>query len=142
MTAIPSQESIDVEFKSDQNKLPDNDLIEAVICLANAQGGTLYLGVEDDGQVTGLHPDRPQQVTAIAALVANRTSPGLSVRTEVIPVNDLRVLVISVAQSTDSVARSDGLIKRRRIGSNGKPECVPFLPHEYASKAAFKEAMS
>ena len=136
MTVLPTTEAIDVEFKSDQDKLSDGDLIEAVICLANAQGGSVYLGVEDNGRVTGLHPERPQQVIGIAALIANRTSPGLSVRTEVVQVNDLRVLVITVPQSTDIVARSDGLIKRRRIGSNGKPECVPFLPHEYASRRA------
>ncbi len=136
MTVLPTTEAIDIEFKSDQGKLSDGDLIEAVICLANAQGGKLYLGIEDDGQVTGLHPQRPQTVTGLAALIANRTSPGLAIGTEAVEVDGLRVLVITVPQSTDIVARSDGLIKRRRIGSNGKPECVPFLPHEYASRRA------
>lgn len=136
MTVIPSQESIDIEFKSDQDKLSDSDLIEALICLANAQGGKLYLGVEDDGRVTGLHPQRPQAVSGLAALIANRTSPGLAIGTDIVEVDGLRVLIITVPQSTDIVARSDGLIKRRRIGSNGKPECVPFLPHEYASRRA------
>jgi ATP-dependent DNA helicase RecG len=28
------------------------------------------------------------------------------------------------------------LVKRRRIGGNGQPECVPFLPYEYASRRA------
>lgn len=28
-----------------------------VVCLANTAGGDLYLGVEDDGTVTGLHPE-------------------------------------------------------------------------------------
>ena len=45
MTAplIPPRETLEVEFKSDRDALNDDDLIEALVCLANAQGGTLYL---------------------------------------------------------------------------------------------------
>jgi ATP-dependent DNA helicase RecG len=136
MSGLPTQEGLEIEFKSDLDKLPDADLIEAVICLANAKGGSLYLGVEDDGSVTGLHSERPQQLEGLVALIANRTSPGLTVSTEVLDVNQMRVLVMKVPQSKDIVARSDGLIKRRRMGAHGKPECVPFLPHEYASRRA------
>jgi len=49
---IPSKESLKVEFKSDRKKLSDRDLIEAVVCLANTQGGQIYLGVENDGTST------------------------------------------------------------------------------------------
>jgi len=53
---IAGGESLTAEFKSDQGPLSDADLIEIVVCLANSQGGTLLVGVEDDGRVTGLHP--------------------------------------------------------------------------------------
>ena len=46
--AIPSSESLTIEFKSDRKRLPDTELVEAVVCLANAEGGELWLGVEDD----------------------------------------------------------------------------------------------
>jgi ATP-dependent DNA helicase RecG len=39
---IPPTETLEVEFKSDRDCLNDDDLIEALICLANANGGTLY----------------------------------------------------------------------------------------------------
>lgn len=42
--AIPACESLEVEFKSDRDPLNDDDLVEALVCLANAQGGHLYLG--------------------------------------------------------------------------------------------------
>ncbi len=48
---IAGGETLAVEFKSDVERLPDAELIEAVTCLANAQGGTLLVGVEDDGRV-------------------------------------------------------------------------------------------
>ena len=36
---LPLVESLTVEFKSDRKRLPDRELVEAVICLANAEGG-------------------------------------------------------------------------------------------------------
>lgn len=40
MTArLPPRETLTVEFKSGLKKLPDRELIEALICLANAEGG-------------------------------------------------------------------------------------------------------
>ena len=49
---LPSAESLTVEFKSDRKRLPDSDLVEAIVCLANAEGGALWLGVEN-GDVNG-----------------------------------------------------------------------------------------
>lgn len=134
--ALPEKETLEVEFKSDRDALNDDELVEALICLANAQGGTLYLGVENDGSVTGLHLSRPQQVSGLAAMVANRTAPNLSVQVDVQFHQDQRIAAISVPRSPDIIARTDGLVKRRRIGGNGQPECVPFLPQEYASRRA------
>ena len=133
---IPLKETIEVEFKSDRDALNDNDLIEALICLANAQGGSLYLGVEDDGTVTGLHESRPADISGLAALVANRTAPSLYVHVETLLCTNKRVAAIRVDRSPEIVARSDGLVKRRRMNAHGQPECVPFLPHEYASRRA------
>lgn len=134
--AIPERETLEIEFKSDRGPLNDDDLIEAVICLANAQGGTLYLGVENDGIVTGLHASRPADIGGLAALIANRTSPALQIQAEAMTLPSHRVAAIHVPRSPEVIARSDGLVKRRRIGGNGQPECAPFLPHEYASRRA------
>ena len=51
---LPPAESLTVEFKSDRKRLSVNELVEAIVCLANAEGGELWLGVEDDGTPTGL----------------------------------------------------------------------------------------
>ncbi len=133
---IPKHESLEVEFKSDRDCLNDDDLVEALICLANAQGGTLYLGVENDAAPTGLHGSRPADISSLAALIANRTAPRLQVQVQEQLVSGVRVAAITVPRCSDIIARSDGLVKRRRIGGNGQPECVPFLPNEYASRRA------
>ena len=134
--AIPKHESLEVEFKSDRDCLNDDDLVEALICLANAQGGTLYLGVENDATPTGLHTSRPADSSSLAALIANRTAPRLQVQVKELLASSVRVAVITVPRCSDIIARSDGLVKRRRMGGNGQPECVPFLPNEYPSRRA------
>src|SRR5438270_9633242 len=88
--AVPTEESLTVEFKSDRDPLPDQELAAAAVCLANAKGGDLYVGVENDGTITGLHA-RHRNVTSVAAMIANRTIPPLSIRAELIEIDNLSV---------------------------------------------------
>ena len=133
MRTIPQQESLSVEFKSDQARLGDRDLVAAVVCLANTDGGFVYLGVEDNGTITGLNPQR-QSPANLTALIANRTNPPVSVRVTVLQEEGHLVAAIEVPKSTRLVATSDGLLQRRRLQVDGTPQCVPFYPHEFASR--------
>lgn len=74
MALIERGESLMLEFKSDAKRLPDRDLVAAVVALANTEGGYLLLGVEDDGTITGLHPEH-QNLAGMPALIANKTNP-------------------------------------------------------------------
>jgi ATP-dependent DNA helicase RecG len=131
---LPLCESLTIEFKSDRKRLSDNDLVEAVICLANAEGGELWLGVEDNGTPTGLHTEH-LQVAGLAGLVAARTSPSLAVTVAVVLVESVSVARISVPKSYGEVATTSGVYLRRRIKADGQPECVAMLPHDRASRA-------
>lgn len=132
MSKIGFKETLTIEFKSDRAKLPDQDIIESVVAFANTDGGDLYLGVEDDGTVSGLHADHIDP-TSLPAFIANKTVPPLAVRTELI-VDDKPVLKISVSKSRTIVATSQGKILRRRIKADGKPENVPMYPYEIATR--------
>lgn len=133
--ALPSAESLTVEFKSDRKRLPDSDLVEAIVCLANAEGGALWLGVEDDGTPTGLHVDH-RNLAGLAGLVAARTSPSLRVQVEPVQVAGLPVACITVPKAQTVVATVGGVYLRRRLKHDGTPECAPMLPHERESRAA------
>lgn len=126
-------ETLQVEFKSDQKCLSDRELVAAVVALANTEGGELLLGVEDDGTVTGLHLNH-RDTTGLAALVANKTNPSLSVRVTMYNLGDSRVARIRIPKSRQLVSTSDGLLQRRRLMANGKPEAVPFYPHEFLQR--------
>jgi ATP-dependent DNA helicase RecG len=131
---LPRCESLTVEFKSDRVRLPDRDLVEAVICLANAEGGQLWLGVEDDATPTGLHTER-LQVTGLAGLVAARTSPSLAVTITPVALGGVTVACINVPKAHGEVATTGGIYLRRRLKADGQPECVAMLPHDRASRA-------
>jgi ATP-dependent DNA helicase RecG len=131
---LPQRESLTIEFKSDRKCLSDKDLVEAVICLANAEGGELWLGMEDDGTPTGLHPER-LQVTGLAGLVAARTSPSLAVTVLPVALGAVNVARIEVPKAHGEVATTGGVYLRRRLKADGQPECVAMLPHDRASRA-------
>lgn len=135
MSRIPAKESLTVEFKSDRARLSDRELVEAIVCLANAEGGELWLGVEDDGRPTGLHAEH-QMLEGLAGLVAARTSPSLAVQVEAVDVAGSRVARIAVPKAQTVVATAGGVYLRRRLKHDGEPECVPMLPHERESRAA------
>lgn len=126
---IGFRETLTVEFKSDRKRLPDSDLIDAVVAFANTEGGELYVGVEDDGEITGLHPQHKDAIQ-LAAFIANRTMPPVSVTVESFD-NYVRV---SIPRMRSIVSSSDGKTQRRRIKPDGTPENVPMYPHEFASR--------
>ncbi len=132
---IPPKESLTVEFKSDRKRLGDDELVGALVCLANADGGELWLGVEDDGTPTGLHAEH-QDVSGLAALVAAKTSPSLSVAASVLEASGVRVARILVSKARGEVATTAGVYLRRRVKQDGTPECAPLLPHERQSRAS------
>jgi len=130
---IPEKETLTIEFKSDMQKISDSEIFETVVALANTDGGDIYLGVEDDGRVTGLHESHMNPVT-LSAYISNNTIPPISVRTEVLS-EAAPVLKISVPRCTGGIAAtSSGKILRRRIRIDGTPESVPMYPPELATR--------
>ena len=130
---LPEKETLTIEFKSDRNKLQNSDIFDAVVAFANTEGGDLYLGIEDSGEVTGVHKDHKNHTT-LAAFIANNTLSPVSVRAEII--EDIHpVLKISVPKSYNGiVATISGKVLRRRIKVDGTPENVPMYPVEFATR--------
>ncbi len=123
-----------VEFKSDvQKTYNDSNIVETVVCLANsASGGDLFIGVENDGRVTGARPRHGKATDPIKlqAMVANNTVPQVVPAVELIPIDDHTVIRVHVAPAPTVVGTKDGKYVRRGLGSDGKPACLPFLAHE------------
>ena len=131
---IPQKETMEIEFKSDLKKLSDTDLVDAVVAFANTYGGTIYLGIENDGTPTGVH-ETHRDYSQLPAFVANRTVPPVSVQIEPLYIkNDVMILMIHVPKSRSIVASSAGKIQRRRLKADGTPENIPMYPHEITTR--------
>ncbi len=126
---LAAGETLTVEFKSDVKGLPDRDLVAAAVAMANTEGGLILLGVEDNGTVTGVQSNH-QDSAGVVAMIANRTSPSVSVRADVIEWDRKKILRVQVPKTRGIVSTSDGLLLRRRLMASGKPEAVPFYSHE------------
>lgn len=131
---ISGGESYDVEFKGEQHgPLRDNDLVEAVVCLANGTGGVLLVGVEDDGTPTGARPRHEGARTdpfRLQALIANKTQPPVDTSVSVVDIDGASVIVVEAPSSTRVVGTTRGTYLRRAIGGDGRPTCMPYHAHE------------
>jgi predicted HTH transcriptional regulator len=125
-------ETLSVEFKGEHGaSLNDRELVEAAVCLANrAETGSAWLlvGVEDDGTITGARPRHGATTSSdrVAALIASRTRPPLTVHVETVPVDCGSVLAIEIPAARQTVGTSDGVFVRRVLGGDGRPACVPM----------------
>ena len=129
MRVIPMKENLTTEFKSDKKRYPDNLLIEELVGMANTKGGELYLGVEDNGEITGIHKVH-EDINGLKALVANMTVPSLSVRAEILYEDGKKVLKIEIPMSRSIIATTSGKLLKRRLKIDGSPENVPMYPYE------------
>lgn len=129
MRIIPMKEDLTTEFKSDKKRYPDNLLIEELVGMANTKGGELYLGVEDNGEITGIHKVH-EDINGLKALVANMTVPSLSVRAEILYEDGKKVLKIEIPMSRSIIATTSGKLLKRRLKIDGSPENVPMYPYE------------
>ena len=132
-------ETFTVEFKSDQGDEPisDTDVVEAVACLANGEGGFLFIGVGDDGTPHGARPRHGPQThpVRLQALIASRTEPSLEVAVELVEVEEVEVIVVVVTPADSVVGTQSGRYLRRAIDVHGRPQCLPMRPHEIVSRA-------
>ena len=113
---IAQGEGISLEFKRCGNQ-PGNDVFETICSFANRQGGSILLGVLDDGEVTGV-PD--SAVAAIERNVVNVTcNPSLFnvapvIEFERVPVGEGRTVIRAWIPMGPSLYSYKGCVYDRR----------------------------
>ncbi|RPF19944.1 RNA-binding domain-containing protein [Myceligenerans xiligouense] len=134
---IERGETLTVEFKSERReRYSDNGIVENVTCLANGEGGTLFLGVEDDGRVTGaaLRHSGGTDPQRMRALIANQTVPPLPCEVTVLEIDGHEVIAIEVEKALNPVGTARATYRRRSLGPDGRPQCVAYPLHEMLSR--------
>ncbi|WP_394281762.1 RNA-binding domain-containing protein [Corynebacterium sp.] len=108
----------------------ERGVIEQLTCLANGEGGTLLIGVNQDGTVTGCYPFHSDETSPalLASTISRYTSPPLPTSITVEDIDGRDVVAISVAASRTPVATTWGVYRTRRLNAQGKPECFGMDP--------------
>ena len=133
MRTIPRKEDLTTEFKSDIKGYSDSDLLDEIVGMTNTKGGILYLGVEDNGDITGVNKKHKDAI-GVTALIANNTVPSVSVRAEVITEENQDVLKIEIPISRTVVSTSSGKMLKRRLKADGSPEVIPMYSYEVVTR--------
>lgn len=130
---LTAGEDLTTEFKTHVN---DRELVKAVACIANGDGGVLLLGVDDDGTVVGARPRHGKSTVPerVAAVIQNLTEPPLAVRVSVDLIEGLEVVRVDIPRADPGpVGTKEGVFTRRAIDATGQPQCAPMTAHEIVS---------
>ena len=126
-------ESLTVEFKTWIHAKDMRErislVVDELVAFANAKGGTVYLGVEDDGTVTGC---KDYDIQRIMESIYDRTRPALFTEIEVIQYKGKDILAIKVERDGTTYATSDGRCLKR-LGKNSKPYYPDEMSNKYTS---------
>ena len=133
---IPDKESLSVEFKSvPKSGLSDSAILDTVIGMTNTYGGILYIGVDNDGTISGIPAESKwANPTKVSAFVADNTVPLLFVECErhnidnkiVVSVTIPRKNAIGQLRAAKCYKDDSKLIKRQKN--------VPLYPFQYTTR--------
>ena len=128
---INKGETDTVEFKSwiksKNMKERINLAVDELIGFANAKGGTVFFGIEDNGEVTGCFQYNCQN---IIEAIYDKTRPALFTEIQEIEYHKYKILAISVQPDGITHTTTDGRCLKR-LGKNTKPYYPEELSHHY-----------
>lgn len=128
---IDEGESYHVEFISWKGFISEYDrldrIVQELISFINAKGGSVYLGIEDDGTVTGCPNDVDTQ--ALIEWIYGATIPATFASVESIIYEEKRVIVLRVAPEDRPYFTAFGQ-SFKRLGRVSKP----YNPYDYGIK--------
>lgn len=131
---ITKGETTMVEFKSwikaDSMKERINLAVSELIAFANSKGGTVYLGIEDNGDVTGCFGKYDLQ--NICESIYDKTRPPMFTDIEELEYQGKKIIAISVMPDGNTYATTDGRCLKR-LGKNSKPYYPDEMSHIYST---------
>lgn len=79
-----------------------SDICKEVIAFANSKGGTLYIGIEDNGNVIGVE-DADQVTLQLSNMIRDSIKPDVTmfVRYETLSIEDKNIIAVTIQKGTD-----------------------------------------
>ena len=111
-------EKIDVEFKKATNKLPKS-LFETVCSMLNRNGGHIFLGVKDNGTITGVYKNDVIAMKRDFANLCNNPEkifPTIHLEMKEYELNEKTILYLYVYESSDVHKSANKIFDRNEDG--------------------------
>lgn len=102
-----------VEFKSSFNK----EVIETLVAFANAKGGRIFIGVNNDGKVIGVSINN-ESVQNWINEIKSKTNPSVIPYSDVIKINGKTIIIFSIPEFPIKPISVSGRYFVRRSNSN------------------------
>lgn len=116
-------QSLDFKTEKQHAKETAQDLAEAAICFANAGGGTLVIGITDNGTGPSAFVGTKSDADDLRSRIHALTEPALVTEIDEVIFEGQRLLVIRVPQGLDVYSTKKGLVTRR-----WNDQCLPMRP--------------
>jgi len=95
ITAIQTGENYYTEFKAEM--ISNNELSKEMVDFANAEGGTIYFGIDDDGSVKGIEAEAGIE-EKIMSIIRNNCYPSLNAQALWLLLEGKNVLQLDIAK--------------------------------------------
>ncbi len=135
---ITRPEGKSLEFKRDASSL--KPILKTLVAFANTAGGTLVIGLEDEGNLRGVS-DVKNEEERIASAIADSIAPGLFPDIEITTIDGTDLLVVHVARWPGPYyLKAEGVTRGVyvRLGSTNRranPEAIEELTRESRHRA-------
>jgi ATP-dependent DNA helicase RecG len=110
-TLLKKREKIRIEFKEARNAVPQN-LFETVCAFLNREGGSILLGVDNEGNITGVDPSVIDQMCVDISSSSNnqnKLSPPFLLFPSEVEIKGNKIIHVQVPASSQ-VHKTDGII--------------------------------
>lgn len=133
---LQSGESISVEFKQSQVNL-NKDVFDTVCSFLNRHGGDIVLGVDDDGSVIGINPDKIDKIKKEFVTQMNnpnKINPPFYLSIDEVNIESKKVLHIYVPESSQVHRCSNKIFDRNEDGDIDITNNTNLVSQLYARK--------
>ena len=135
---IRNGENSGVEFKRDV--VQSHDLAKELVAFANFEGGIVLLGVEDDGSVSGITRDKPEEF--VMTTCRDKVRPGLipfyEVVKDVAPGKDVAVVRVSRGFDVHTLWHNNKNIYSIRVGTQSREPTPEELGRLFQQRGGFR----
>ncbi|WP_246556296.1 AlbA family DNA-binding domain-containing protein [Desulfonema magnum] len=131
---IRQGENTSVEFKEKESRA--ESIAKEIVAFANKDGGSLVLGVADDGTISGISEDKNYEEW-IANIARNNVIPAICTEFSLVSVGEKKVAVITVPKGKDKPYQTTEGKYLIRVGTTNRVATQPELLRLFQASGAF-----